>query len=207
VNIVLYMIGAGDKNYSDDIRILERIKHDLVFLLINKIDLVGRGRLLELIDEFKDVYTFSEIIPVSALNGIDVMGAIDIIKKYLPGGPKYFPDDMYTDQPERFMAAEVIRGKAMLYLQQELPYSLGVIVDEMKEAEGKVIINATIVVERNSQKGIVIGKSGSMLKKIGTAARAEIGKTLATKVILNTWVKVRPKWKQSGIYLREMRIS
>jgi GTP-binding protein Era len=176
-----------------------------IFLLINKIDTVEKLDLLPLINRIKEFYPFKEIIPISALkqDGIEIL--LKKIYDYLPPGPKYYSDDIITDQLERFMVSEIIREKATEMTEEEIPYSIAVEVIEWKEREsGLVLIMSNIYVERDSQKGIIIGKGGRMLKAIGTAARADIEKLLNTKVFLELWVKVKKDWRDNRKTLEEL---
>jgi len=173
-----------------------------VFLLINKIDLVEKQTLLPLIDAYQEIFPFREIIPLSALHGSGVVQLEIFLLRYLPEGPKYYPDDLFTDQTERFMVAEIIREKIFILLQQEIPYSIAVAIEEFNERKpGIIFIRAVIWVEKLSQKGIVIGKEGKMLKEVGKRARKEIENLLHTKVYLELWVTVKKNWtqKETGI--------
>jgi len=175
-----------------------------IFLLLNKIDRIEKGKLLPIIDQWRKLHDFREIIPISALkrNGLDVV--LDRVLEALPQGPKYFPEDQITDQPVRFMAAEIIREQVLRDTQEELPYSTTVVVDEFEEGERLTRIAATIYCEREGQKGILVGKGGQMLKKIGTAARLEIEKMLDTKIFLELFVKVRPLWRDSREFVDQL---
>lgn len=177
-----------------------------VFLVLNKTDLAGQGAVLELIATYRDLYPFREILPVSAEAGVGVEGLVELVKSYLPEGPVYFPDDILTDLPERFIVAEIVREKVFRLTRDEIPYSTAVEVDSFKEREdgGLVSIAATITVERDSQKGIVIGKKGAMLRRIGTEARIEIERLLATKVFLELFVRVRKDWSENPKILKEL---
>ncbi|TAN42980.1 MAG: GTPase Era [Nitrospirae bacterium] len=176
-----------------------------VFLLINKIDVMPKAELPRIIGEYSGIRPFAEIIPVSAEKGTHLDLLLDTIKKYLPSGPKYYPDDLVTDQIERFMATEIIREKIMLKTSDEIPYSVAVEVLEWKERQnGVVAISANIYVEREGQKGIIIGDKGKLLKMIGTNARIEIEKLLGTKVFLELWVKVRSGWRDDKRALHEL---
>ena len=171
---------------------------------INKIDTVEEKDILEAIDTYKDVCDFAEIIPVSALKGKNTDDVIDSIYKYLDEGPMYFDEDTITDQPERQICAELIREKALRLLSQEIPHGIAVVIDAMKvRRHGHIVdIDATIVCERDSHKGIIIGKQGSMLKKIGTQARIEMENLLDMKVNLQLWVKVKKDWRDSDMLLK-----
>ena len=206
VDIILFMIEPRDPDKGDKFitRLLKGVESP-VFLLINKIDTVKKPDLLPLIDQLKELYAFKEIIPVSALkqDGIDIL--MKRICDYLAPGPKYYPDDIITDQLERFMVSEIIREKAAEMTEEEIPHSIAVEVIEWKEREnGIILIMSNIYVERDSQKGIIIGKGGRMLKSIGTAARADIEKLLNTKVFLELWVKVKKDWRDNRKILKEL---
>ncbi|HEV2118077.1 MAG TPA: GTPase Era, partial [Terriglobales bacterium] len=168
-----------------------------VFLLLNKIDLIPKDRLLPLIERYSKLYEFKEIIPISARKkeGLDVL--LDSVVAALPRGPRYFAEDELTDQPARFMAAEIIREQVLLATGEEVPYSTTVILDEFEEKPKLTRIAATIYCEREGQKAILIGRQGQMLKKIGTQARLEIEAMLGAKVFLELFVKVRPGWRNS----------
>jgi len=190
-----------------DMRIIELLRSVKcpVILLINKIDTIRRQELLPVIDRFRQRYEFREIIPISALkrDGIDLL--LHTICRYIPIGPRYFPDDMITDQVERFMVSEIVREKIMATTEEELPYAVAVEVVGWEEKEdGLIAITCNIYVEREGQKAIIIGKRGSMLKSIGSAARSDIEKLLNAKVFLAVWVKVRKKWRDDERLLREL---
>ncbi len=206
VDIILFMLEPHDPGKGDKfiIKLLEEAQTP-VFLLINKIDTVKKIDLLPLIDRLKEFYPFKEIIPISALkqDGIEIL--LKKIYDYLPPGPKYYSDDIITDQLERFMVSEIIREKATEMTEEEIPHSIAVEVIEWKEREsGLILIMSNIYVERDSQKGIIIGKGGRMLKAIGTAARADIEKLLNTKVFLELWVKVKKDWRDNRKTLEEL---
>ena len=193
--------GAGDKFI---IETLSKIKTP-VFLVINKVDLIAKERLLPLMQELSGLYPFAEIIPVSALKQ-DLGGLLDAILKRLPKGPKYFPDDQLTDQPERFVVTEIIREKIFELTKEEIPYSTAVVIEQMKEEPNLTSIHAMIYVDRDSQKGIVIGKNGALLKEIGTRARLDAEKLLGVKVFLQLWVKVKKGWRDDDHMLRNVGI-
>ncbi|MDJ0622039.1 MAG: GTPase Era [Desulfocapsaceae bacterium] len=174
------------------------------FLLMNKIDLVSKEELLPLIAEYAKVYPFHGVMPISAKKneGIDVI--VEEIVKILPVGPKYFPEDIPTDATERFLVGEIIREKVFLLTGQEIPYSTAVVVDNFNELHNMITIHASIILERNSQKGIVIGKGAHKLKSIGIAARKDIERMVGTKVNLNLLVKVKKNWSQSSAFLKEL---
>lgn len=193
-------IGAGERYIIEK---LSRIRTP-IFLIINKIDTVSRQDILQTIDKYKDVLDFAEIIPVSALKNKNTGDVITAIMKYLPEGPRYYDEDTITDQPERQIVAEIIREKALRLLSQEIPHGIAVVIDRMKDRpKGNIIdIDGTIICERDSHKGIIIGRQGAMLKKIGTQARIDIEKLLGSKVNLRLWVKVKKDWRDSDTLLR-----
>lgn len=207
VDTIIYLVEATKKIEEDDKFIIENLKRikQPVILCINKVDIVIKDNLLPLIDEYSKAYAFKEITPLSAIKGEGVEELLNIIIKTLPEGPKYFPEDILTDQPERFVAAEIIREKVFLLTKQEIPYSTAVVVERFKENPQKKIvsISATINVERDSQKGIIIGKGGSMLKRIGTRARMDIERLLGTKVFLELFVRVQKDWTKDKKILKE----
>jgi GTPase len=177
-----------------------------VYLVLNKIDLLkgGKSKLLPLIDEYNKLHAFQEIIPISALkrNGLDIL--LKRVIAALPAGKPYFPEDQVTDQPARFMAAEIIRERVLFETEKELPYATTVVVDSFEEGANLTRISATIYCEREGQKGILIGKNGAMLKKIGTSARMQIERMLATRVFLELYVKVEPNWRESRGFVEEL---
>lgn len=193
-------IGAGEQEI---VRLLKEVKMPVI-LVINKVDTVKKEEVLTFIDAYRKVYDFDEIVPLSALKGENTDTLVELIFKYLPYGPKYFDDDEVTDQPMRQIVAEVIREKSLHALSDEIPHGIAVTVEKMKERpNGKMVdIEATIVCERDSHKGIIIGKGGAMLKKIGSNARYEIEHMLEQKVNLKLWVKVRKEWRDSDLYLK-----
>src|SRR2546423_1633711 len=175
------------------------------FLILNKVDLIReKSKLLPIIEEYRRLYDFAEVIPISALKrkGLEVL--LDGILAVLPAGPAYFPEDQITDQPARFMAAEIIREQLLLNTSQEIPYSTTVIVENFEEGKRLTRIGATIYCERDSQKGILVGKGGQMLKKIGTSARIQIERMLGTKVFLELYVKAEPGWRDSRRLVDEL---
>ncbi|MBF0699897.1 GTPase Era [Streptococcus danieliae] len=207
VDTVLFMVPADEPRGKGDDMIIERLKQAKVpvILVVNKLDKVNPEQLLDQIQDFKDQMDFKEIIPISALQGNNVSHLIDVLSENLEEGVQYFPDDMITDHPERFLVSEMIREKVLHLTREEVPHSIAVVVDSMKRDEetDKVHIQATIMVERSSQKGIVIGKGGAMLKKIGTMARKDIETMLGDKVFLETWVKVKKNWRDKKLDLAD----
>ena len=206
-DILLMMVEAGSGVHSQDIFLIETLAeiHIPVFLVINKIDLIEKNLLLPLIDKFRTLYNYSEIFPVSAVKGDGLDELLQTIKNNLPEGPQYFAEDTFTDATERFIAAEFIREKIMLLTSQEVPYATAVEIDAFKEDEEKnlIRISATITVEKDSQKAIMIGKKGSMLKNIGTQARLEMEKLFDSKVFLELFVRVKKDWTSSEKMLQE----
>lgn len=206
-NAVLLLIDVAQKPDARDKFALRMLKDSRaeVFLVLNKIDLLkGKDKLLPLIEDYKDLHQFHDIIPVSALknDGLDTL--LERIALALPVAPPYFPKDQMTDQPTRFMAAEMIRERVLIETAEELPYATTVIVDSFEEELKLTRIAATIYCEREGQKGILIGKKGQMLKKIGTSARLQIEKMLGTRVFLELFVKVHPNWRQSRDFVEEL---
>lgn len=203
-DVVLYMLDAENCNLEREASILERINAETVFLIINKIDKINKAQILPIISDFSKLKDFTEIIPISAMNGDGTAGLVEIIKKYLPEGPKFFPDDTLTDQPERQICSELIREKLMRVLNDEIPYGIAVVIESMKFDEKKELtsISATIYCERDSHKAIIIGKNGAMLKKIGTSARQDLQRFTQTKVFLELWVKVKENWRNSDMQLK-----
>src|SRR3972149_1977187 len=199
VDLILFLVEAFDAPGPGDQFIMERLKglSIPVFLVINKIDRVKKETLIPLIEQCSRSFTFTEVVPVSALTGDNVDRLIEVIVKHLPEGQPLFPEDTITDQPLRFIAAEVIREKILTRTHEEIPYSVAVVIEEFLEDPEKqrVTIRAVIYVERDSQKGIVIGKGGEMLKAVGTAARLELEGLIGTKVYLELWVKVKKDWR------------
>ena len=193
-------IGAGERHIAEQ---LSKIKTPVI-LVINKIDTVkSKEEILTFIAAYKDILNFAEIIPVSALKEMNIEDVKSSIFKYLPAGPQFYDEDTVTDQPMRQIAAELIREKALRMLDDEIPHGIAVVIDQMKERPNGIIdVDATIVCERDSHKGIIIGKGGSMLKRIGTAARMEIENLMDTKVNLKLWVKVRREWRDSDMYMK-----
>jgi GTP-binding protein Era len=191
--------GAGDR-FS-----LEWVKrfHGPVFLLLNKVDRVKKPALLPLIDRYRQAFEFAEIFPISALTG---EGCFDLAKAWidrLPEAPPYFPTDQFTDQPERFLAAEIIREKAILATREEVPHAIAVLVDNFDETDKLIRIRATIYVEKEGQKGILVGKQGATIKNIGTLARKELEDILGVKIFLETLVQVQPRWRENPSLVRQ----
>ncbi len=206
VEVVLFMVAADQKRGKGDDMIIERLKKLSVpvYLVINKIDKIHPNDLLEQIDDFKAQMDFAQIIPISATQGNNFETLMSELEKSMPSGPQYFPEDQITDHPEYFVVSELIREKILQLTRDEVPHSVAVVIDSMKrKPDEKVQIQATIIIERDSQKGIIIGKGGSMLKKIGTQARKDIEKLLGDKVYLELWVKVQKDWRDKQVYLTD----
>ncbi|MEH7074082.1 GTPase Era [Neobacillus drentensis] len=207
VDLILFMVNAEEGFGRGEEFILEKFQsvNTPIFLVINKIDQIHPDNLLPIIESYKEKYNFKEIVPISALEGNNVERLLDQIKSFLPEGPQYYPADQVTDHPERFIITELIREKALHLTREEIPHSLAVVLDKMERREGKEIIDvmATVIVERDSQKGIIIGKQGSMLKEIGKRARADIENLLGSKVYLELWVKVQKDWRNKMSQLRD----
>ena len=207
VDTVLFMVSADEKRGKGDDMIMERLKVAKVpvILVINKIDKVHPNQLLSQIDDYRKQMDFKDVVPISALQGHNVSHLVDILSENLEEGFQYFPADQITDHPERFLVSEMIREKVLLLTREEIPHSVAVVIDSMKRDEetDKVHIRATIMVERDSQKGIIIGKGGSMLKKIGSLARRDIELMLGDKVFLETWVKVKKNWRDKKLDLAD----
>lgn len=193
-------IGAGERHIAEQ---LKRVKTPVI-LIINKIDTVKKEEILLFMDAYRKIYDFAEIVPVSALKGVNSDTLLEVIYKYMPYGPMFYDEDTITDQPERQIVAELIREKALKCLDEEIPHGIAVAIEQMKyRKEGKLVdIDATIVCERDSHKGIIIGKGGAMLKKIGSAARYEIEHLLDTQVNLKLWVKVKKDWRDSDFLMK-----
>lgn len=206
VDVVLWLvepttfIGAGERHIAEQ---LARINTPVV-LVINKIDTVKKEEVLSFIDAYRKILDFADIVPVSALKGMNKDTLLDVIFKYLPYGPMFYDEDTVTDQPMRQIAAELIREKALKLLDEEIPHGIAVSIDIMKQRpQGNIWdIEATIICERDSHKGIIIGKGGAMLKKIGSAARYEIEKMLEARVNLKLWVKVKKDWRDSDFLIK-----
>lgn len=206
VDVILWLvepstfIGAGEQHILKQLR---KTKTPVI-LIINKVDTVEREKVLSYIDAYRKEYDFAEIIPASALREQNLDTVVDMIFKYLPYGPMFYDEDTVTDQPERAIVAEIVREKALHALDDEIPHGIAVYIDRMKERKGTDIvdIDATIVCERESHKGIIIGKGGAMLKKIGSNARYEIERLLDTKVNLKLWVKVKKDWRDSEFLMK-----
>ncbi len=200
VDVILFVIDASEKFGGGEKYILERLKatERPVILVVNKLDLIEREKVLPIIADYSARRNFAAIVPISAADGTNLEALIEELKKHLPEGPKYYPDDMVTDQPERLIVAELIREKLLHLTEDEVPHSIAVDIEEITtRSNGDHYIRAYIYVERESQKGILIGKKGAMLKKVGELSRPEIEMLLGSKVYLDLWVKVKKDWRNS----------
>ena len=206
VDVILWLvepttyIGAGEKHIAEQLQ-----KTSLpVILVINKVDTVKKEDILQVIDNYRKLYDFAEIIPASALRGQNTKDIVNSLFKYMPYGQMFYDEDTVTDQPQRQIVAEIIREKALHALDEEIPHGIAVTIEKMRERKGQHIVDieATIICERDSHKGIIIGKQGSMLKKIGSNARFEIEKMLEERVNLKIWVKVKKDWRDSDTLMK-----
>ena len=207
VDIIVFICSCVDPMGAGDRYILSLLKDKKVpvILVLNKIDLITREELMKKVVQYSKMYDFSDIVPVSAQQAENLDTFLSVVQKYLPEGPKYFPDDMVTDQPERNIVQEIVREKLITRTRDEIPHAIGVFTEEFSEREnGKVYIRCTIYVERESQKRIVIGKNGSVLKEAGKEAREEIQRLIGAPVFLDLWVKVSRDWKNKDCILREL---
>ena len=207
VDAVLFMVNATQKRGRGDDFIIERLKNvkKPIYLVINKIDQIHPDKLLQIMDDYRNTLDYAEVFPISALEGNNCPELIESLVNTVPEGPQYYPADQITDHPERFIAGELIREKVLELTREEVPHSVAVVVDRIyREDDEKVLVQATIVVERNSQKGIIIGKGGKMLKQIGVKARKDIELMLGDKVYLELWVKVQPNWKDRQVDLQAL---
>ena len=198
VDAILFVVDATEKMGPGERYIMERLEATKkpVILVVNKLDLIEREQALPIIANYTEKYEFAGVVPISAKEEINLDGLLEELKKYLPEGPQYYPEDMVTDQPERLIAAELVREKVLHLTRDEVPHSIAVECDEMTtRPNGDVYIRATIYVERESQKGIVIGAKGTLLKEIGALARQDIQNLLGSRVYLDLWVKVKKDWR------------
>lgn len=207
VDAILFMVNATQKRGKGDDFIIERLKKvkKPIYLVINKIDKIHPNKFLKIMDEYRGTLDYKEVYPISALEGNNVPELITNLISDLPLGPQYYPTDQITDHPERFIISELIREKVLQLTREEVPHSVAVIVDRIKREDNeKILVQATIIVERSSQKGILIGKGGKMLKDIGIKARKDIELMLGDKVYLELWVKVQPNWKDKEVDLASL---
>lgn len=209
VDAVLFMVNATERRGAGDNFIIDQLKnvHKPIYLLINKIDEISPDDIMAIIEQYKNALQFKDVYPISALQGKNVPELIDALTKELPTGPQYYPADQVTDHPERFVISELIREKVLQLTRQEIPHSTAVYVENIKNDRDILHIQATIIVERDGQKAIVIGKGGSMLKKIGTLARKDIEHMMGNKVFLELWVKIEPRWRDKANLLNSYGYS
>jgi GTP-binding protein Era len=205
-DLILLIVDVTEKPSAADQHVLELVKRSggPAFLLLNKIDRLQKDKLLPIIEHYSKLHDFREIIPISSRKHDGLETLVDKIMNVLPEGPRYFPEDQLTDQPERFLASEIIREKVLLKTGKELPYATAVIVERYEELEKLTRISAAIYCEREGQKAILIGKGGQKLKEMGTAARLELESLLGRKVFLELFVKVRPGWRESAAFVEEL---
>ncbi|EIQ3714798.1 GTPase Era [Staphylococcus pseudintermedius] len=207
IDAVMFMVNVNEEIGRGDEYIMEMLKtvKTPVFLVLNKIDLVHPDALMPRIEQYQRYMDFAEIIPISALEGHNVDHFIHVLKSYLPEGPQYYPDGQISDHPEQFVVSELIREKILQTTSEEIPHAIGVNVERMtQESEDRVHIEAVIYVERDSQKGIVIGKGGKKLKEVGKRARLDIEHLLGSKVYLDLWVKVQKDWRNKSSFIKQM---
>lgn len=207
VEAVLFLADVSEGLGGGDRFIIEQLKgvKTPVILVLNKIDKIEPDALLPIIDEYSKLHEFAEIVPISALSGNNVNCLLEQVEKYLPEGPQYYPADQVTDHPEQFVCAELIREKILHMTREEVPHSIAVTIEDMRVQEnGVVYISAVIFVERDSQKGIIIGKQGALLKEVGKQARQDIQNLLGSKIFLELWVKVKKDWRNQERVLRDL---
>lgn len=208
VDAILFMVNVTEPKGKGDDFIIEKLKEldTPIILVMNKVDLIHPNDIPPIIESYKNELEFAAVVPISALQGNNVGPLLEEIAKILPEGPMYYPADQVTDHPERFIISEMIREKVLQKTRDEVPHSIAVAIDQIKTREnGKMVdVHATILIERDSQKGIIIGKRGALLKEIGSEARTDIEMLLGTKVYLNLWVKVQKDWRNKAGQLREL---
>jgi len=210
VDAILFVVDATEKRGPKDDYIIERLRtaKKPVILALNKLDLLEKTAVLPILEEFSAKYDFAAMVPISAKDSINLDGLLTEVRRFLPTGPKYYPDDMVTDQPERLIIAELIREKILIVTQDEIPHVIAVMVEEMTTRKnGMTYIRAEIYVERDSQKGIIIGKHGVRLKEISQASRVDIEALLERKVYLDLWVKVKRDWRNKAGLLHELGLD
>jgi GTP-binding protein Era len=207
VDVILFLIDVVEGLGGGDRFIIENLKKvkTPVILVMNKIDQVQPEEILPVITKYKDLYDFAEIVPISAIQGNNVNTLLEQVTKYLSEGPQYYPADQVTDHPEQFVIAELVREKILHLTREEIPHSIAVAIEDMKVGENGVVhISAVIFVERDSQKGIIIGKKGALLKEVGQKARHDIETLLGSKIFLELWVKVKKDWRNQERVLRDL---
>lgn len=206
VDVILFLVNVTEKRGPGDNFVIEKLKHveSPVFLILNKIDQVHPDELLPIIEDYNNELDFAEIVPISALDGNNVDHLVETLSKYIPEGPQFYPEDQVTDHPEYFIVSELIREKVLERTREEIPHSIAVVVESMQRNENdKVEVRAVINVERKSQKGIIIGKQGKMIKDIGINARRDIEKLLGDKIYLELFVKVQSDWRDKQTNLKD----
>lgn len=206
VDVVMFLVNVTEKRGPGDDFIIDKLKtvESPVFLVLNKIDQIHPDELLPIIEDYNSQMTFAEIVPISATEGNNVDRLMETVRSYLPEGPQFYPEDQVSDHPEYFIVSELIREKVLERTREEIPHSIAVVVESMqREDNEKVVVNATIIVERKSQKGIIIGKQGKMLKDIGMNARKDIERLLGDKIYLDLWVKVQNDWRDKQQHLND----
>lgn len=209
VDLILLIVDASKEFGKGDLFVLEQLRTSglLSVLALNKVDLIKKPQLLPLIEQYDHLHSFEAIVPISALRGEGLRELESAVIEALPENEPFFSDDVLTDQPDRTFAAEIIREKVFRYTGKEIPYCVAVFIDFFEEQEERLGISATIIVERPSQKGIVIGKGGAMLKRIGSAARKELEQILNTRIYLDLWVKVKEGWREDDRVLRDLGLE
>ncbi|MGL5296104.1 MAG: GTPase Era [Culicoidibacterales bacterium] len=206
VDAVIFMLNASEEIGTGDRFIIEHLKniHKPVILVVNKIDLLTKEQVFKFIDQAKSEMDFAEIVPISAKDHKNLDVLLEVLYNYLEEGPQYYPEGQVTDHPERFIMAEIVREKVLWHTREEIPHSVAVTIEDItRDEDGRLEVMVAIIVERTSQKGIIIGKNGQMLKRIGTDARKDINRVLGTKVHLQTWVKVVKDWRNKQIHLND----
>lgn len=211
VDVVLFVIDVTETFGSGEEFILEKLQgvRTPVYLILNKVDLIAKESLFKVIEEYHARYPFKEMIPISAKTGDNTNRLVEMVLKDLPEGPQYYPTDQITDHPERFIVAELIREKVLQLTREEIPHSVAIEIEIMKKREGREIvdIHAAIYTERDTQKAILIGKGGEMLRKVGQLARRDIENLLGSKVYLELWVKVKKDWRNQEVFLRNFGLT
>ncbi|MCF6514986.1 GTPase Era [Lactobacillus sp. S2-2] len=207
VDAVLFMVSASETRGAGDNYIINQLKEvkQPIYLIINKIDEINPNDLLPIMETYKKALNWKDVFPISALNGNNVNDLLEAISNDLPEGPQYYPEDQITDHPERFVIAELIREKVLQLTRQEIPHSVAIDIGSIKtDDNGLVNIEANIIVERKGQRGIIVGKGGEVLKRIGTLARKDIENLLGSRVYLSLWVKISPGWRDKDVALNRL---
>lgn len=209
VDLILFLVDVESGVGKGDMFVLEKLKNENlpIILVLNKVDKINKLKILEIIDKLKDIYSFKEIVPISALKGDNILDLKQTIKKYLPNNQKIFDDDTFTNISTRFYVSEIIREKVLLFTNQEVPHSITCLVETLSEEKTKVYIQALIIVDRDSLKKIIIGKNGSLIKKIGEKSRIDLEEYFGKKVFLETFVKTVDNWRDTEKYLKELGLD